>query len=88
MMMMSRGFQTKEGKCGLSLYLETILMTKRSEKNRMYVGFIYLRKACDKSNSELLWLILSEYDVSGKVLNGIKSRHINSLACKCKEEGQ
>ena len=32
-------------------------------------------------NREVLWQLLRIYDVGGKVLNGIKSMYINSIAC-------
>ena len=47
----------------------------------MYVGFIDLEKAYDRVNMEALWQVLRMYDMGGKLLNGIKSMYINSLAC-------
>ena len=47
----------------------------------MYVGFMDLEKAYDRVNREALWQVLRMYDVGGKVLNGVKSRYVNSLAC-------
>ena len=41
-------------------------------------GFIDIEKAF---NSGGLWQVLKMYDLSGKILNGIKSIHVNSLAC-------
>ena len=32
-------------------------------------------------NREALWQVLKMYDVGGKLLNGIKSMYVNSLAC-------
>ena len=32
-------------------------------------------------NREALWQVLRMYDASGKLLNGIKSMYVNSLAC-------
>ena len=34
----------------------------------------------DRVNSEALWQVLRMYDVGGKLLNGIKSIYVNSLA--------
>ena len=47
----------------------------------MYVGFMDLEKAYEKVNREALWQVLRMYDVDGKLLNGIKSMYVNSLAC-------
>ena len=35
----------------------------------------------DKGNREALCQVLRMYDVSGKLLNGIKSMYVNILAC-------
>ena len=40
-----------------------------------------LEKAYDWVNREALWQVLRMYDVGGKLLNGIKSMYVNSLAC-------
>ena len=40
-----------------------------------------LEKAYDRVNREALWQVLRMYDVCGKLLNGIKSTYVNSLAC-------
>ena len=47
----------------------------------MYVGFMDLEKAYDRVNREALWQVLGMYVVRGKLLNGIKSMFVNSLAC-------
>ena len=47
----------------------------------MYVGFIDLEKAYDRVNRKELWQVLRMCDVGGKLLNGIKSIYVNSLAC-------
>ena len=47
----------------------------------MYVDFMDLEKAYDRVNREALWQVLRMYDVGGKLLNGIKSMYVNSLAC-------
>ena len=46
----------------------------------MYVSFMDLQKAYDRVNREAVWQVLRMYDVGGKLLNGIKSMYINSLA--------
>ena len=45
------------------------------------MSFIYLEKACDRVNREVLWQVLSMYEVGGKLLAGIKSTYVDSLAC-------
>ena len=40
-----------------------------------------LEKAYDRVNGEALWQVLRMYDVSGKLVSGIKSMYVNSLAC-------
>ena len=45
------------------------------------MGFIGLKKAYDRVNREALWQVLRMYDVGSKLLNGIKSIYVNSLAC-------
>ena len=44
----------------------------------MYVGFMDVEKAYDRVNREALWQVLRMYDVSGKLLNGIKNMYVNS----------
>ena len=45
------------------------------------MGFIALEKGYDRVNREALWQVLRIYDVGGKLLNGILSMYIDSLAC-------
>ena len=40
-----------------------------------------LEKAYDRVNRKELWQVLRIYDMGGKLLNGIKSVHVNILAC-------
>ena len=47
----------------------------------MYVGFMDLEKEYDRVNRKALWEILKIYDLGFKLLNGIKSMYVNSLAC-------
>ena len=66
--------------------LEQILTIKQigekaQEKNIVYVGFINLEKAYKRVNREALWHMLIMYEVDGKLLSGIKSMYIDSLAC-------
>ena len=45
------------------------------------MGFMDLEKSYDRVNRESLWQGLRMYDVGGKLLDGIKSMYVNSLAC-------
>ena len=45
------------------------------------MGFIDLEKAYDMANREALWQVLRMYDVGDKLLGGINSIYVNSLAC-------
>ena len=56
-------------------------MRKHGRKNIVYVGFMDLEKAYNRVNREALWQVLRMYDVGGKLLNGINSMYVNSLAC-------
>ena len=44
------------------------------------MGFLYLEKAYDRVNRETLWQVLRMYDVGGKLLGGIASMYVDSLA--------
>ena len=56
-------------------------MRKHRRKNVAYVGFMDLEKAYDRVNREALWQGLRMNGVGGKLLNGIKSAYVGSLAC-------
>ena len=47
----------------------------------MYVGFKDLEKGYDRINREALRQVLRMYDVGDKLLGGIKSMYVDSLAC-------
>ena len=51
------------------------------KKRRMYVGSIDLEKVYDRINRKALWQVLRIYDVSAKLLSGIKSIYVDSLVC-------
>ena len=44
------------------------------------MGFMDLEKAYNRVNREVLYQVMRMYDVGGKLLNSIKSMHVNSLA--------
>ena len=44
------------------------------------MDFINIEKSYDKLNREAPWQELRIYNVGGKLLNGIKSMYVNSLA--------
>ena len=46
------------------------------------MGFMDLEMAYDSINRKALWQVLRMYDVGGKLLSGIKSMYVNSLACE------
>ena len=75
------GFRAGRGCVDQIFALKQIGEKSREKKRRVYVGFIDLEKAYDMVNREALWQVLRMYDVEGKVLNGIKSRHVDSSAC-------
>ena len=56
-------------------------MRKQERKNTVYVGFIDLEKLYNRVNREALWQALRRYDVGAKLLRGIKSIYVDSLAC-------
>ena len=53
----------------------------RAKKRRVCVSFIDLEKAYDRVKREALWQVLGMYDVSSKLLSGIKSILDDSLVC-------
>ena len=54
-------------------------MRKHERKNSV-CGSLDLEKPYDRVNREAPWQALRMYDVGGKLLNGIKSMYVNSLA--------
>ena len=56
-------------------------MRKHERKNVQWYGdFINLKREYDRVNREDLWHVLRMYDVGGKLLGGIKSMHVDSVA--------
>ena len=79
---MNKGVSEQGGGCVDQIFtLKQIGEEAQEKKSRMYVGFMDLQKAYDRINREAPWEVLRMYDVSGKLLNGIKSMYGNSLAC-------
>ena len=67
--------------CRSDLRPKQIVEKEPEKKCRVYVGFLDLEKAYDRVNNMALWQVLRMYDVKGKLLNGIKSVYVYSLAC-------
>ena len=74
-------FRAGRGCLDQFLTLKQVCEKAREKKCRVYVDFIDLEKTYDRVNREALWQELRIYDVGGKLLNGIKSKYVNSLAC-------
>ena len=75
------GFRAGNGCVDQIFTLKQIGEKAREKKCRVYVSFIDLEKPYDRVNRGALWQELRAHDVSGKLLNGIKSMYVNSLAC-------
>ena len=75
------GFRVRRGCVDQIFTLKQIGEKTREKKHRVYVGFMDLEKAYDRVNMCTLWQVLKPYDVGSKLLNGIKTMHVNSLAC-------
>ena len=61
--------------------LKQISEKAREKKHRVYVGFIDLEKAYNMVTREALRQVLRMYYVGCKLLGGVKSVHVHSLAC-------
>ena len=57
---------------------EIFTLKQIGEKTCRFYGS---EKVYHRVNREALWQLLRMYDVGGKLLNGIKSMYVNSLAC-------
>ena len=66
--------QIKEGVCRSNLHSKSDRRESKGEKTKGICGFY-------ASDRELLWQVLRMYDVSGKLLKGIKRMYVN---CKSK----
>ena len=73
-------FRARRGSVDQIFKLKQIVR-KHERKNVVYVGFIDFENAYDKVNREFLVQVLRMYDMGGKLLNGIKSIYVDSLAC-------
>ena len=51
------------------------------KKHIAFMVFIDLEKAYSRVNREALWQVLRMYNVKCKLLDGIKSMYVDSLAC-------
>ena len=66
--------------CRSDLHTKADRWKSTREKIRLYVGFMYLEKAYDRVNREVLWYVLGMYDVGGKRLSGIESMYVDNSA--------
>ena len=82
------GFRAGRGCVDLIFIRKQIGEKAQKTKCRVYVDFMELEKAYDKVNREELWRVLRIYDVGGKLLNGVKSIYVNSLACVKVKRGE
>ena len=73
---------SREWVCRSDLRPKADRLESTTEKNVecMWVLWI-LEKLYDRINGEALWQLLRMYDVGGKLLSGIKSMYVDSLAC-------
>ena len=55
-------------------------MRKHQKRCRVHVDFMDCEKAYDSAKRETLWQVLGVYDGGSKLLIGIKSMYIDSLA--------
>ena len=78
-----RGFRAGRGCVHQIFTLKQIGEKAQEKKCSVYVDFMDLEKAW-----EALWQVLRIYDVGDKLLNGIRSMHINSLTCVRVKEGE
>ena len=74
------GFRAERECVDHILTIQQIGEKPREKKRRVYVGFVGLEKAYDRVNREALWQVLRMYDAGGKLLNGVNSIYVNSLA--------
>ena len=82
-----RCFRSGRGCADQIFPLKQIGEQGRGEKQRGYVGFMDLEKAYDRVQREALRQVLRMYGVGGKLLNGITSMYVHSLACVKVKEG-
>ena len=75
-----RSFRKGRGYVNQIFTLKKIGEKARERKRRVYMGFLDLEKAYDRVNRDVLWQVLRMYEVGGKLLSGIKSMYVDSLA--------
>ena len=52
--------------------LSNIIDANLHEGKSTFIAFVDMKKAFDWVNRDLLWYILQEYHITGKILNAIK----------------
>ena len=78
--MTSKGGSEQRGVCRSDLHPKAYMQESTRGENAECLGFMDLERVYDRINREALWQVLRMYDVAGKLLNGMKSMHVNSLA--------
>lgn len=75
------GFRAGRGCVDQVFAVRQLTEKARERGQKVYAGFMDLEKAYDRVDREALWKVLRMYDVSGKLLNGVKSFYEGSSAC-------
>ena len=65
---LQHGFREKKGTTDAMFLLQTAVDIFLSKQNALYVSFIDLRKAFDKTHHAALWYKLYSNDISSKML--------------------
>ena len=50
-------------------------------KKKLYLDFMHLQQAYDRTKREALWQVLMIYGINGRLLNGIKSVYVDNEDC-------
>ena len=75
-----KGFRSGRGCCD-QIFAVKQLVEKTIEKDRkMYMAFVDLEKAYDNVSREMLWKVLDEYGVKGKLLRAIQVLYVDGKA--------
>ena len=78
---LQHGFREKKGTTDAMFLLQTAVDIFLSKQNALYVSFIDLRKAFDKTHHAALWYKLYSNDISSKMLAIIKDMYSKMKLC-------